>query len=118
MGMYMYRVTAKLVTLTDGRKAHVAKYAYKPWRNWDGDAENARLHFKTGCIASENMKLKTDLIVTLDDEDSEGRLYHNRRGLRTFLDDCTFGEPDTMPCIGRVVRVGKSITFLPRETAA
>ena len=32
MGEYVYRVTAELVTLSDGRKAHVAKFAYKPYR--------------------------------------------------------------------------------------
>jgi hypothetical protein len=112
MGMYMYRVTAKVLTLSDGRKAHVAKYAYKPWRSWDGEKENTRLHFRTGCVASDNMKLKTDLIVTMADEDSEGRLYQNKRELTSFLDDCTFGTDD-MPCIGRVVRDGRTIKVTP-----
>ena len=117
MGMYMYRVTAKVVTLDDGRKAHIAVYAYKPFRLWDCGKVNARMHFKTGCVASDHMKLKTDLIVTLDPEDpaAEGRLYHNQRGLTTFLDDCTFGEAH-MPNLGTVRRNGKRIEFTPRVT--
>ena len=115
MGMYMYRVTAELVTLSDGRKAHVAKYAYKPWRSWDGDKANAKLHFQTGCARSESMTLKSDLIITLEKEDTEGRLYANLRGLRTFLDDCTFGVADVMPCVGVVRRDGKRIVVEPKH---
>ena len=108
MGMYMYRVTAKLVTLADGRKAHVAKYAYKPYRTWTMDGENMRMHFRTGCYSSERMTLKSDLITTMTDEDASGRLYSNPRGLRVFLDDETLGT-EHMPCIGTLRRNGKSI---------
>lgn len=104
MGMYIYRVTARLVKLADGRKAHVCQYAYKPWRNWDGDKENARLHFRTGCVASESLKLKSDLVVVFDEHENEGRLYQNPRGLRVFYDDVTFGT-EHMPRVGKVQRV-------------
>lgn len=106
MGMYIYRVTAKLVKLADGRKAHVCKYAYKPYSNFfEGEKHNTRMHFKTGCFASEKLKLKTDLLVTFDTHEHMGNLYHNPQGLRTFYDDCTFGT-DAMPRIGTVHRVG------------
>jgi hypothetical protein len=104
--MYIYRVTARMVTLTDGRKAHVAQYAYKPWHSMSGEKHNARLHFKTGCVASEKLKLKSDLLVTLDTHEHEGRLYHNPQGLRTFYDDCTFGT-EHMPKLGTVQRASQ-----------
>jgi hypothetical protein len=117
--MYIYRVTAKLVKLADGRKAHVAQYAYKPWGFGDRK-ENQRLHFKTGCVASENMELKSDLIVTLDDHEHEGNLYHNHRHLRVFLDDATFGT-EHMPKLGTVERAnrpfGDTYSFTPKAVA-
>lgn len=110
MGVYIYRVTAKLVKLSDGRKAHVAKFAYKPYTGWD-EKVNARMHFRSGCVASENLKLKSDLIVTLDPtEDTEGTLYHNKGGLTVFVDDYTFGT-DLMPRLGSVRKVGNNIVI-------
>jgi len=106
MGMYVYRVTARLVKLADGRKAHVCQYAYKPWNSMSGEKHNALLHFKTGCVASEKLKLKSDLLVTFDTHEHEGRLYRNPRGLRTFYDDCTFGT-EAMPRVGEVRRASQ-----------
>jgi len=104
--MYIYRVTARLVKLADGRKAHVCQYAYKPWSH--DDKLNAKLHFKTGCLASEGMKLKSDLLVTFDTHEHEGRLYRNPHGLRTFYDDVTFGT-ENMPRLGEVKRTAPGV---------
>lgn len=112
MGQYMYRVTAKVVTLADGRKAHVAKYAYKPYGGFYYAKENAQMHFQSGCVASEKLNLKTDLITTYDPEHptDTGTLYDNKRGFRVFLDDSTFGIPDRLPRVGTVKNVdGKLI---------
>jgi|SRR5262245_1528095 len=122
MGMYIYRVTARMVRLDDGRKAHVAQYAYKPWGDWDGRKINARLHFKTGCVASEGMRLKTPLLVVFNnDHEHEGHIYQNVHGLRTFYDDATFGT-EHMPCIGTVQRIGMlnkySVTLKVTEAVA
>lgn len=116
MGMYIYRVTARLVKLADGRKAHVCQYAYKPYSDWGSANHNARLHFKTGCVASEKLKLKSDLLVTFDTHEHEGRLYHNPRGLRTFYDDCTFGT-EAMPHVGEVRRAGQLYRVTPKADA-
>jgi hypothetical protein len=91
MGAYIYRVTARMIKLASGKKAHVAEYAYKPWNGWDTSKLNARLHFKSGCVASERLKLKSELVVTFDDHEHTGRLWHNPQGLRVFYDDDTFG---------------------------
>jgi hypothetical protein len=106
--MYIYRVTARLVKLADGRKAHVCQYAYKPWGGWSSRKENARLHFRTGCVASEKLKLKSDLLVSFGDHEHVGNLYHNPRGLTVFLDDATFGT-EHMPKAGSVERVAPHV---------
>ena len=108
MGMYIYRVTARMVKLADGRKAHVCQYAYKPLRTWSGEKQNARWHFQTGCVASEGLKHKSDLIVVFDEHEHTGRLYRNPQGLRTFYDDVTFGT-EHMPRIGKVERVAPHV---------
>jgi hypothetical protein len=110
MGMYIYRVSAKLVKLVDGRKAHVCQYAYKPYTDWSSEKHNARMHFKTGCVASEKLKLKSDLLVVLDTHGHEGNLYRNPQGLRTFYDDCTFGT-EHMPKLGTVQRASQFSQF-------
>jgi hypothetical protein len=52
MGEYVYKVTAKTVKLTDGTKANVAVFAYKPY-GWDSDGLNGKMYFQTGCPAAE-----------------------------------------------------------------
>lgn len=107
MGEYIYRVTSKVVKLTDGRTAHVAKFAYKPyWSVFSGNKENARLHFKSGCVASENMTLKTDLLVTLDEKGEVGSLWSNTGNFKVFS-DYAFGK-EGLANIGHVVKVGKA----------
>lgn len=53
MGSYIYKVTRKIIELADGRKANVAKYAYKPYLRWSAEQENHKLHFQTGCYKAE-----------------------------------------------------------------
>jgi hypothetical protein len=105
MGVYIYRVTAQLVKLSDGGKAHVAKFAYKPF-NWDIDA-NARMHFKSGCTASQNMNLKSDRIVTIDEDTGTGTLWDNLKKATVFSDDSTFGNPERMPKVANIRLEGK-----------
>jgi hypothetical protein len=120
MGVYIYRVTGELIKLTDGRKAHVAKYAYKPFMSGFGNAEkaNARMHFKSGCTASANLKLKSDLLATLYEDKATGKitgeLYYNACNARVFYDDTTFGS-EKMPRLGSVAKSGKTYDFTPKE---
>ena len=53
MGMYLYRITAKRVDTMFG-PANVLAYAYKPYGIFEAE-RNAKLHFKSGCVASEQM---------------------------------------------------------------
>ncbi len=107
MGVYMYRVTAKTVKLETGELAHVAKFAYKPYNSFfSGDRDNAKMHFRSGCVASENMDLKSNFIVTLDERGETGTLYGNPTGLKVFIDDYTFGS-EKMPRLSDVRKAGK-----------
>lgn len=103
MGEYIYRVTAKVVELNDGRKAHVAKYAYKPYFGFNTDPENRRMHFRSGCTASDRMTLKNNLLVVLDEKGEAGVLYDNAKRLTSFSDDATFGTK-RLPRIADVSR--------------
>jgi hypothetical protein len=107
MGVYVYRVTSEVIKLDDGRKAHIAKYAYKPYSNFGDENRkwNARMHFRTGCTASHRLKLKSDLIATVDREGLLGKLYENPGKLRVFYDDNTFGTK-YMPVVGCIMRAG------------
>lgn len=113
MGVYVYRVTAKLIKLSDGRKAHVAKYAYKPYNGFGSAGTNSKLHFQSGCVASENLELKSDLITTVDVDDptSVGSLYENKRGLKVFVDDHNFGA-EWMPRVASVRKAFGSATYM------
>jgi hypothetical protein len=91
MGMYVYRVTAQRVVCSDGKEANVAKYAYKPWSEWDefGRKANARALLTTGCHASRKLAREgklTDRIVM-----PGGTVYGNPLNWGTFLDDCNLG---------------------------
>lgn len=106
MGMYVYRVTAERVNLSDGTQANVAKYAYKPW----GDQKlNRECAMRSGCYASERIKPEnlTDRIVIRRTDGTLGtEVYGNPRKMRTFLDDVNLGVPGRLPSIPdvRVVR--------------
>ena len=98
MGTYVYRVTAKKVRCSDGVEANVAMFAYKPYYNFGSDNENRKMHFSSGCIASERLaKLgkisdRIVLAVNVDGElviDKE-RVYGNPNKMPHF-DDYNFG---------------------------
>ena len=61
MGAYVYRVTAKRVTCSDGKPANVAIYAYKPYWGFSGRDENAKMHFRSGATSSDAMADKGKL---------------------------------------------------------
>jgi hypothetical protein len=52
---YFYKVTGKKVTLADGTRANVAKFAFKPYRGWGDDVDrlNARMYRENGCHRAE-----------------------------------------------------------------
>lgn len=108
MGVYVYRVTAKTVKLGGGGRAHVAKYAYKPYTYGSGAADkaNSKMYFRTGCAASARMTLKSGMIVVLDNEGNVGTLYANPTGAKVFYDDTMFGS-EKMPKLAEVYRDGK-----------
>jgi len=104
MGMYMYRVSAQRVKLTDGSEANVALYAYKPWTGWgrDTDARNSKAHFRTGCCASEKLARDgkfTGRFVIGHKDDTTGKVTVEPGskayafGGGTFLDDAFFSAP-------------------------
>lgn len=77
MGEYVYKVTGKVVTDNQGRKANVLKYAYKPWAGWNTETEKAnnRLYRETGCYNADRY-VRTGKTFTgrvTMDEDGGGR---------------------------------------------
>lgn len=109
MGEYVYRVTAKTIKLDDGRIAHVAKFAYKPYSHGffrGGGDQNAKMYFSSGCTASDRMTLKSDLIATIDPVKGVGVLYANKNGYTVFS-DYQFGT-EGMPKTGKVEKVGNT----------
>ena len=75
MGIYTYRITAKTIDTPFG-KANLIKYAYKPYYGWGDEAmaNNAKLHFKTGCIAAEGMVTRGTHTKLAADVDQFGNL--------------------------------------------
>lgn len=114
MGAYIYRVTAKTVRLVDGNVAHVAQYAYKPSRS--DDSQNHRWHFKSGCVASERLNLKSGLLVLLDELEDSGTLYENPHDLKWFYDDNIIGTK-FMPLVGEIQRIAPGIFTVVRNGA-
>lgn len=54
MGTYVYKVTAERVTLSDGGKANVAVFAYKPWYSgFDADEVNRKMEWESRCHIAE-----------------------------------------------------------------
>jgi len=94
MSVYVYRITAKKVRCSDGKEANVAIFAYKPFFSDSRSNENRKLHFKSGCVASERLaKLGKilDRIVIGD------LVFENPRKL-PYLYDSELGEK-TFPLI-------------------
>jgi hypothetical protein len=112
MGMYVYRVTAQRVKLTDGTEANVAVFAYKPYRC--DDRLNREMDFRTGCPASRRMKEIAPRIVLGDrvttqsgktikvEVRPDSYVYDNPRGMRTFHDDINLGVPGRLPRVPNV----------------
>jgi hypothetical protein len=101
MGIYIYRVHGKIVKLEDGRKAHIVDFAYKPFSGFrGGDGINNKLHFESGCTASERMTLKADLLISYDEATGRGNLWGNPTGLKVFYDTGLGGE--RLPNLGDV----------------
>jgi hypothetical protein len=100
MGNYIYRVTAKIVDTPVG-KANVAVFAYKPWSVFD-HAKNARLHFKTGCVASERMfdnGKPTRLVALVNHETGVvDSVFGNPKRMPTFSDG-SFGQAEYLPTL-------------------
>ena len=110
MGTYVYRVTAKRVTCSDGKQANVIKYAYKPtYSGWDADKTNARWHFKSGATASDAMAARgniTDRIVHGDDEGrvyEDSKVFENPNKLGSFAD---YGFGTEFPVVQGVTVIG------------
>tara|TARA_S200002703_G_scaffold109659_1_gene95359 strand:- start:285 stop:629 length:345 start_codon:yes stop_codon:yes gene_type:complete len=57
MGEYVYKVTGKKITLSNGIRANIAVYAYKPYGGsiFDsyGETINNQLHWESGCYNAE-----------------------------------------------------------------
>ena len=92
MGTYVYRVTAKQVTCSDGKKANVAVFAYKPYFGWDGDKLNSKMHFRSGATSSDRMAKNgrlTDRFVFGDENGvpyKDATVYFNRFNVGSFHD--------------------------------
>jgi len=94
MGIYVYRVTAKQVTCSDGKKANVATFAYKPYGGWGEEEKlNKKMHFTSGATASDRLahtNRLTDRFVYGDENGvpyHDAKVYHNVDNLGTFYDD-------------------------------
>ena len=105
MGVYIYRVTGKRVVCSDGKEANLAVYAFKPYHSWDGEKVNAKLRFKTGCVASQRLadtgKLSGRVVIANDEDfsfDPAGRVYTLDPRVGTFYDDYDLGS-ERMPVV-------------------
>lgn len=114
MGAYVYRVTAKQVTCSDGQKANVAVFAYKP-HGWDGEKLNAKLHFSSGCVASERLSRGTKMTGRVVMGDAEGNIhtdsgvFENVSRLGYFYDDI-FGSANMPKMVGVDITANTSTT--------
>lgn len=102
MGVYIYKLTAKVVTLENGTTAQVAKFAYKP--SWSDEAYNRKMNFRTGL--TRNIKVKADNIALLDEVRNTATVFANPNNSTSFYDS-DFGT-DKFPTVGRDVAVVKS----------
>jgi len=90
MGSYVYRVTAKKVRCSDGVEANVAMFAYKPYSNFGSLNENRKMHFSSGCVASEGLakrgKISDRIIIGV-----------NVNGIIVFDKECVYANPRKLP---------------------
>ena len=105
MGVYVYRVTAKQVTCSDGQKANVAVFAYKPYFGWDDQKLNTKMHFSSGCVASERLSRGTKMTGRIVMGDAEGNIhsdsgvFENVDRIGYFYDDI-FGSANMPKMVG------------------
>jgi hypothetical protein len=100
MGTYVYRVTAKQVTCSDGKKANIAIFAYKPYGGWSTEDEkiNNKMHFKSGATSSDRMAANNRITDRIVHGDKEGKVhpdslvYHNVNNYGTFYDNIIGGS--------------------------
>lgn len=98
MGMYVYRITGEQVLCSDGQKAEVAVYAYKPC----GDSRlNAKWARQTGCERARAIAHKREILPRVAIKAGAGlfgSVYENPHRWTSFLDDCNLGT-DRMPIV-------------------
>lgn len=87
MGEYIYRITAKRVRLSDGTEANVAKYAYKPYDIFNHNGANTKMHFESGCIASERMARNGRLTGRFVYDETSGSVVYSLRPERGVFSD-------------------------------
>lgn len=106
MGIYVYRVTKETIVCADGEKANIAIYAFKPW--WDA-AKDAKLSFRTGCVASDRMAANGNIskrVVLGKKDETTGKItaypntevFANLHNMGSFYDSC-LGEKNQFPKI-------------------
>lgn len=96
MGVYIYKLTAKVVTLEDGTTAQVAKFAYKP--SWSNEAYNRKAAFRTG--VTRNITVKADYVALLNDDGTEAEVFANLDDATVFY-DTDFGTKK-YPGVGKI----------------
>lgn len=91
MGIYVYRITAKKVRCSDGKEANVAVFAYKPIFSSSMSNENRKMHFSSGCVASERLakigKILDRFVIgdqVFENPDKSSSLYDCDLGKRFF----------------------------------
>lgn len=106
MGTYVYRVTKETVRCSDGELANVAIYAFKPWFDSKMDA---KLNFRSGCVASDRMaaagRLTKRVVQGFKDEKTgkivvypDSAVFSNLHNLGSFYDS-TLGAKNQFPTI-------------------
>jgi hypothetical protein len=98
MSVYVYRITAKKVRCSDGKEANVAVYAYKPFFTRSTSKENSRMHFSSGCVASERLAKIGKILDRIVIGD---KVYENVNK-SPYLYDCDLGEK-TFPLLGEIL---------------
>ena len=112
MGTYVYRVTKETVACSDGEKANIAIYAFKPF--WDAKRD-AKLNFQTGCVASDRMaaagRLTKRIILGRKNETTgkievyeNSEVFLNVQNMGSFYDS-TLGMKNQLPRVHAVTSV-------------
>jgi len=96
MSVYVYRITAKKVLCSDGKEANVAIFAYKPRFSFGIDNENRKMHFSSGCVASERLaklgKICDRFVFGTKDGDYDTEHVHENKNKRPYFYDTDVGN--------------------------